>query len=182
MTVALDRPDGARPWIERVEPTHPSLIDDGHTLGELYNVVNVPTVVWIDEGGLIVRPNDVAFTSERGGKYAGVSTETQMERLRRWVVDDELPPRSGELSMPDLALDLQQARAHFGLGLWLLDQSAEREAFAQFDIAGDLAPSLFTIRRGTMPLRGVDSFGPEFAEMVQDWLGQGHRYYVPIGD
>jgi len=36
------------------------------------------------------------------------------------------------------------------------------------------------IRRGTMPLRGPDPFGPEFFEMVTDWLGRGHTYYLPL--
>ncbi len=49
ITVALDRgPDDARPWIEAATPTHPSLIDTRHVLADLYNIVNVPTVVWIE--------------------------------------------------------------------------------------------------------------------------------------
>lgn len=129
-----------------------------------------------------MRPNDVAFTTERGGKYAGVSTAEQMSALRRWVTESHLPDGSASHSMPELSKESQLARAHFGLGLWLLDHSHESAAFEQFEVAGKLAPDDFTIRRGTMPLRGVDSFGPEFAEMVQDWLGQGHSYYLPLRD
>ena len=70
ISVAVDRAEDARSWIERASPTHPSLIDESHVLGELYNMVNVPTVVWIDEDGRIARPNDVAFTTEKGGRYA----------------------------------------------------------------------------------------------------------------
>ena len=36
------------------------------------------------------------------------------------------------------------------------------------------------IRRGAMPLRGSDPFGPEFVEMVTDWLALGHTYYLPL--
>ena len=65
ITVALDRsPEDARPWIEAARPTHPSLIDSGHVLAELYHVVNVPTLIWIDEAGRIVRPNDNQFGTD----------------------------------------------------------------------------------------------------------------------
>ena len=48
ITVAVDRADDARSWIERANPTHPSLIDEHHRLGAPSNMVNVPTVVWLD--------------------------------------------------------------------------------------------------------------------------------------
>jgi len=61
VTVALDV-DGAeaRPFIEQAHPEHPSLIDEGHLLDELFGVVNVPNGVWIDEHGVIVRPAEPA--------------------------------------------------------------------------------------------------------------------------
>ncbi len=50
LTIALDRSaEDARPWIEAARPTHPALIDTRHVVADLYNMVNVPTVVWIDE-------------------------------------------------------------------------------------------------------------------------------------
>ena len=57
ITVALDKSaDAARPWIEAARPTHPALIDTRHVLADLYNVVNVPTIFWIDERLRIVAP------------------------------------------------------------------------------------------------------------------------------
>ena len=35
-------PEAARPFIEKAQPEHPSLIDAGHVLGELLGFVNVP--------------------------------------------------------------------------------------------------------------------------------------------
>ena len=86
ITVAIERDaEDVREWIEKANPTHPSLIDTEHLLAELYNITNVPTVLWIDEDGRVVRPNDVAFTTEAGGNYANVSTDDQMANLRAWV-------------------------------------------------------------------------------------------------
>jgi hypothetical protein len=53
--------EAARPFIERAAPEHPALIDSAHVLGELFGVVNVPSGVWIDENGMIVRPAEPAF-------------------------------------------------------------------------------------------------------------------------
>src|ERR1700759_79359 len=40
-------------------PTYPCLIDERHALGEALGIVNVPTAVWIDEDGTIVRPPEI---------------------------------------------------------------------------------------------------------------------------
>src|ERR1700729_1975761 len=62
VSVALDTGgiDAAAPWIDRAKTTHPALIDSAHLLDELLGVVNVPTGIWIDEQGMIVRPPEPA--------------------------------------------------------------------------------------------------------------------------
>jgi len=83
ITVALDKTaDDARPWIESVNPTHPTLIDPQHLMADLYNVVNVPTIFWIDERGRIVRPNDVAFGSDTFKHITGLSAGKHLDALR----------------------------------------------------------------------------------------------------
>src|SRR5207245_10018402 len=66
VTVAMDAGGAGdvRQWIEAARPTHPSLIDTRHAVAELYDWVNVPSNAWIDEEGLIVRPNDPGFAGE----------------------------------------------------------------------------------------------------------------------
>ena len=128
-------------WTGPTTPTHPSLIDEEHHLGELYNMVNVPTVVWVDEEGRIARPNDVAFTTEKGGRFAAVSTHEQMDLLRGWV-REELPPKPASVlhgQVAPMSTDSQLARAHFGLGWWLHQAGTEDAAERHFRIGGDLA-------------------------------------------
>jgi AhpC/TSA family len=55
----------AGPWITAASPTYTALIDEKHLVSKLYNMVNVPTGVWINEEGKIVRPNEVAFVYDR---------------------------------------------------------------------------------------------------------------------
>ena len=40
------------------------MIDVHHRVAELYDWVNVPSITWIDEQGVIVRPNDPGFAGE----------------------------------------------------------------------------------------------------------------------
>ena len=58
VTVGLDLQGdaGCRAFIEAARPEHPSLIDRHHVLADLFGVINIPSSVWIDEHGMIVRP------------------------------------------------------------------------------------------------------------------------------
>jgi hypothetical protein len=65
VSVELNGPDLARPFIEAANPDHPSLLDVEHRMDTLFGVVNVPSVVWIDERGVIVRPAEPGWPDER---------------------------------------------------------------------------------------------------------------------
>ena len=183
ITVAIDRsPDDARPWIEAATPAHPSLIDTEHAFADLYNIVNVPTILWIDESGRIVRPNDVAFGTDTFKHITGLEAAKHLAALRAWVKADA-PALSSEkaraLQSKPTPAD-QHARAEFGLGWWLHKQGRVEAAERHFVRGGELAPHDFTIRRGTMPIRGIDPMGPKFREMLQAWVSTGKRYYQPL--
>jgi hypothetical protein len=185
ITVALDAsPDDARPWIEAARPAHPALIDTRHVVADLYNMVNVPTAVWIDERGRLARPNDVAFGTDTFRHITGIEAARHVGLLRGWVRGEvaalgEAETRS-RLTLPGDAD--QQARAAFGLGQWFFEQNRPAAASRHFARAGELAPHDFTIRRGTMPMRGLDPMGPAFRSMLGQWTQAGHRYYRPLED
>lgn len=183
ITVALDKhAEDARPWIEAAQPTHPSLIDTQHLVADLYGMVNVPTVVWIDEDGRIVRPNDVAFGSDTFKAITGLEAAPHLAALRAWVRDGAAVLTASECRQLQVlpTPQMQQARAHFGLAKWLTTQGSMEAAERHFSRAGELAPHDFTIRRGSMPMRGLDPMGPEFREMLQTWTQSGQRYYQPL--
>src|ERR1700728_1853118 len=45
-----------RPYIDDAKPEHPSVVDQSHKLDALFGVTNIPSAIWIDERGMIVRP------------------------------------------------------------------------------------------------------------------------------
>jgi hypothetical protein len=184
ITVALDASaDAARPWVRRAGATHPSLVDTEHRVADLYHVVNVPTVVWIDEAGRIVRPQDVHFVSSEYSAITRFHPRKPTAALRAWV-RGEATGYAG-----DVAADTkvpgeadQEARAAFALAWWLHRQGRTEAAERWFVHAGELAPHDFTIRRGSMPIRGLDPAGPAFFAMTAAWAAAGNAYYLPLPD
>ena len=81
LAVALDHADAARPWIEAAKATYPCLIDREHHVADLYNLVNVPQAVWIDEQGVIVRPTEVAGTTDAFRTMMSGLTPEQIEEM-----------------------------------------------------------------------------------------------------
>jgi hypothetical protein len=185
ITVAIEASaEDARPWIEAAKPAHPSLVDTRHALADLYNIVNVPTILWIDERGRIVRPNDVAFGTDTFNPITGLEAARHLAALRAWV-RGEAPamPEARVRALQTLPTDGdQQARAEFGLGEWLFSRGRTDAAARHFVRAGELAPHDFTIRRGTMPMRGIDPMGREFREMRGEWAKAGNPYYRPLAE
>jgi len=77
--------DHARTWIEQAKSSYWQLIDTDHRLEDLYNLVNVPQAIWIDEKGKIVRPPETAGSTDHFRRMdlttRTMSPEDQAERL-----------------------------------------------------------------------------------------------------
>ena len=185
LAIALDKSaEDARPWIEKAAPTYPVLIDTQHAVADLYNIVNVPTALWIDERGGIVRPNDVVFGTDTFKHITQLESARPLAAVRAWARGETAGFTAAEArALQTLPTEQdQQARAEFGLAEWLAHQGRAAAAERHFVRAGELAPHDFTIRRGSMPIRGIDPMGPQFREMIQAWAASGHSYYLPLPD
>jgi len=185
LAIALDKSaEDARPWIEKAAPTYPVLIDTQHAVADLYNIVNVPTALWIDERGRIVRPNDVVFGTDTFKHITQLESARPLAAVRAWARGETAGFTAAEArALQTLPTERdQQARAEFGLAEWLARQGRAEAAEHHFVRAGELAPHDFTIRRGSMPIRGIDPMGPQFREMIQAWAASGHSYYLPLPD
>ncbi|MBI3782155.1 MAG: thioredoxin family protein [Deltaproteobacteria bacterium] len=183
ISVALDcSADDPRPFVEAAQATHPCLVDTEHTLADLYRVINVPTVLWIGENGQVVRPNDAVFANNALKDMHGIDCEVHHAALRAWVKENTPPLRQEDVKDLQIlpTLEEQQARAEFALGWYLHQQGKAEAAERHFRQADKLAPFDFTIRRGSMPIRGMDPFGADFADLFSEWIQAGRPYYKPI--
>ena len=161
--------------------TYPVLMDKDHILTELYAISNVPSVIWIDEKGMISRPAASEFGTDTFTEITGISRETHMQQGRDWVHDGALPEDASYV-VPDLSEEEIQARLHFRIAVHLRREDQLGEADIHFDKAAELAPLDFTIVRASMPLRGGDPFGEEFFTLYQKYQDAGSPFHgIPRG-
>ncbi len=103
-------------FYDRAHATYTTLIDIDHTVTALYQMVNVPTGVWIDEQGLIARPPEVAYTPAFRLLGRKVGDDRYVPALEDWVANgaqskyvldrsslkEKLAPRSEERRLADV--------------------------------------------------------------------------------
>lgn len=198
LAIAMDVPEAARPWIEAANPSYPCLIDSAHHVSDLYNMINVPQAVWIDEAGQMVRPPEnagaadtVRFRDPATGtlpadKLAERAQTKQryVEAVRDWVLNgpesthvlDAATARSLiRLPNDDVAL----AHVKFRLGQVLLRAGKDEEAAKHFAEASRLHPDSWNIWRQAASKDGTGlAATAEFWERVAR-LGD-RPYYLPI--
>ena len=182
-TVALDRClDDPRPYIERAHPTHPSVIDTEHVVAELYDIRNVPTMIWIDESGRIVRPHDAQFGTDIFTQFHGKHAAPFLAAIRLWVKEGKgvLDPATVRSHQPEATPETQLARAHRALAWWLHQQGRTDAAERHFLRAGALSPGDWTIRRGSMPIRGIHPMGPHFFELAKEGVPRYATEEIPL--
>jgi AhpC/TSA family len=179
VSLALDEADAAREWVETADPSFPVFVDPDHMIAERLAIFNVPTVIWIDEDDRVVRAPVMAPVDDLFKDFTGVDSTVHHEQLRGWVHDGVLPFSEAETRarVPAPTDDEQLARAERRLGAHLHRMGADERAQVHFARAVELAPMDWTIRRGTMPLRGGDPFGEEFFEFWQEWDAAGRPGY-----
>ncbi len=132
-------------------------------------MTNVPTILWIDEQGQIVRPHDSQFGTDTFTAFHHKRSDIYLDMIRAWVRDGEgvLAGDDAKQVLPEATADSQLARAERALA-WHLHQQGAASADAHFERACELAPKDWTIRRGSMPIRGQNPFGPEFFALAEE--------------
>ena len=190
--------DSARQWIERAKPSYPCLIDVDHQVARLYNMINVPQAVWIDERGRIVRPTETAGVTDdfrqmdpktlampkAEREHAAAARGRYLDAIRDWVKkgpasEFALDTHAARQRTPRFTADVARAHASFRLGRHLLAQGERDEGLAILEAAVQLNPAAWTLWRQRADLDAVGKAGgPEFWARVKA-LGDRH-YYAPV--
>jgi thiol-disulfide isomerase/thioredoxin len=175
VTVALDEDiEAVRKWTSRV-PELPVAVDSEHAVSDVFGVVNVPSVVWLDEQDRVVKAPTIAPGDDRFIEFSEIPADEHHAALRAWVQSGQTP----DVPAPEESEELRLARAERRLAVWLLRAGRDEAAERHFARAVELAPLDFSIRRASMPLRGQDPFGVDFAELWQEWSAAGRPGYTP---
>ena len=190
---------GEAEWRRMAPPTYPCLIDEEHLVADLYGMVNVPSAVWIDEQGRLVRPTEIAgfgddwrhgmdrqtFELPRDDAQSQeTARRTYVDALRDWVrkgdesefalSPDEVRRR---MRLPD-ETDVRAA-THARLGRHLYREGHVEAAKRHFWEATRLGPEKWNYRRQAMVLDpelvGGLNVAPAFWEAI-DALGETPFY------
>jgi hypothetical protein len=214
VTVALDAGGAAAagPFIDAASPAHPSLIDEGHVLDDLFGIVNVPSGTWIDENGVIVRPPEPAFpgrstlrerlpaelpegidpyikSSIEATRLIRVNPKKYVEALRDWVEHGSAsryaltPEQVLERSRPRTR-EAAEAAAHFELAMHLLSLDRRADAMAHLREARRLEPRNWTYKRQAWSM--AHPMQAPTDELEGDWVSDvmelGPETYYPALD
>lgn len=185
ITIAQDT-GGARdagPWIKAANPTHTALIDQKQQVTMLYNLVNVPTGIWIDEEGRMVRPPEVAYVDNRFTNMHHIEAAPYLAAIRDWVqqgskskyvlseneMRERLKPESPENA---------QASVEFALGEYLYQNGFRGDAIPHFKEAQRLNPDNWNYKRQAWALSDAEKdYGTSFMKEVMKLKDK--PYYAP---
>ncbi len=150
-------------------------------------MVNVPTGVWIDEKGMIVRPPETAYSSNVELKMAGKVLSSKgadyVAALKDWVAKGPesvyaMKPEQVVAKMSPRTEDQAKAEAYFQLGLHFQRLNDKERAEKYWHEAETLRPESWNYHRQDW------SFTP--AEAGANWLkkfqGLGDKEYYPKPD
>lgn len=172
----------ARPFYDRAKATFTALVDRDHTVSRLYNMVNVPTGVWIDEEGRIVRPNEVAYSRDVAMLAINVKGSAYVDAIRDWVKngaespyvmsEDEIRERMAPRSHDEALAD-----AHFRMAVHFHEAGDAERSAGHFQQAQQLRPDSWNYHRQEW------SFTPK--EAMKHWMAKYRElgeepYYAPL--
>jgi tetratricopeptide (TPR) repeat protein len=140
-----------------------------------FQFTNVPTGVWIDERGRVVRPGEPAWTTSRTTMYGGKPLTTEgaeyVAGVRDWVAngdrsvfalsDDAFAARVKARSPNEMDAD-----AHFALAVWLYQGGNATLAKTHFEQAQALNPDDWNYHRQDWSFTPGEA-GPKWMEKFQ---------------
>ncbi len=199
IAVALDSDlDAVRHWYEAAgNPDYPVLIDRTHRLADLYNLVNVPQAIWIDEDRKIVRPPETAgyydsirfmdpetmAVPEAEAAKVGEARRIYLAAIHDWIehgADSRFakPANEAATGMPEATEMTALAHALIRLGRHLNDLGRADEAARHMAEASRLHPDSWAMWRQAAEKNAAGlATTPEFLARVRA-LGE-KRYYPP---
>ena len=174
----------AGPWITAAKPEYTALVDEKQIVTQKYGMVNVPTAVWIDERGRIVRPNEVAFIDDRFKSFTNMESAPYIDAIRDWAANGAksiyvLSESELRARLKPQSNDRVRANAEFALAEYLYKQGKGIDAIPHFKEAQRLDPDNWNYKRQAWALSDADrDYGTNFRKEVQKLNGK--PYYEPL--
>ena len=155
-------------------------MDVKHTVSSVFQLTNVPSGIWIDENGRVVRPAEPAWTTSRTSIYADKPLVTEgdlyLAALRDWIANGErsayvLSDEEFAARVKPRSPTAMEAEAAFKLAVWFQQASQPELAAQYFARAQQLNPNDWNYYRQEW------SFTPQ--EAGKKWLDKFQKQDEP---
>ena len=150
------------------------LIDEKHLVTRLYDMVNVPTAVWINEKGRIVRPNEVAYVDDRYKGMHKLEATEYLTAIRDWAENGDrsayaLSEKELKERLAPQNPDWARASAEFALAEHLYKNGQGQASIRHYKEAQRLNPDNWNYKRQAWALSDAEKeYGTSFMKEVQN--------------
>jgi hypothetical protein len=154
------------------------LVDEHHLVSSLYNLVNVPSAVWIDETGTVRRIDEGAYAASHDLDGFKFGRDDYAPMVADWVGSGDASPHlAGPLEIAAKTPEEAKAEPAFALGLYFQSIGDDTRANRYWAMAEALNPDSWNYHRQDW------AFTPE--EAGANWVKkfealEGKPYYKPI--
>jgi hypothetical protein len=175
----------AGPIFDKANVTYTAIVDENHTISSLYNMVNVPSGVWIDEEGRVVRIDEGTYT--KAAKVLGntIGHDGYVPALRDWVAKGDkseyiMTPEEVSSNIRPRAADEELAEPTFKLANYFYAQGDMESANKYWDKAQALNPNSWNFHR-------QDWSFLEMKDTMKNFMGKVNAleetpYYAPMSN
>jgi hypothetical protein len=163
--------------------TYTSIIDVNHRISALYNLLNVPSGVWIDEQGQIARINEGTYAKTHFDGAFG--NDDYLPIVRDWVAkgaaSEYVWDRDKVIeSIFQRTPEAERAQPAFRLGTYYFTSDNDTKAEQYWTLAQELDPNSWNYLRQDLQYEEGGSAGPEWRARRDRIEGAGGSYYAPL--
>jgi len=163
--------------------SYTAIIDVNHQISSLYNLVNVPSGVWIDEEGKIMRINEGTYAKEHMNGAWG--TNDYVPIVRDWVAkgaDSEYVWDRSKVrkNIIQRTPEAERAQPAFRLGGYYFTNGNDEKAEQYWTMAQELDPTSWNYLRQDLQYEDGGSAGPEWSARREQIESAGGNYYAPL--
>ena len=172
--------EAAAPWYEQAGVTFIGLVDPEHQISALYNLVNVPSAVWIDETGKVRRIDEGTYATVHTMGDFSFGREDYAPMVVDWVAhgDSSVHVKDGvDIGIQPKSDMAAQADAAFRMASFFKSTSQDEKAQQYWQMAQQLNPESWNYHRQDWAYTPEEA-GANWQEKVQT-LGD-KPYYKPI--
>lgn len=175
--------EAAGSFFDDADVSYTAIIDVNHHISALYNLVNVPSGVWIDEEGKIARINEGTYAKTHFDGAFG--TDDYVPIVRDWVAkgaDSEYVWDRSKVreSIIQRTPEAERAQPAFRLGGYYFTNGNDEKAELYWTMAQELDPTSWNYLRQDLQYEDGGSAGPEWRARRDQIESAGGTYYAPL--